>query len=284
MPISKTSLILLLAAGVVAATFGIRGQRHRAPAAPGVPSFSALRSEGRVVAYPGSDVMVGTDVSGTLTRMLVQEGDHVRKGQLLALLDARLENADLREAQSRIKELEADIRFLETELRRNESLHGQGITSRQSLDQASNQLALIRARRDAAQATADRMETSIAKRSILAPIDGVVMTRYAHGGETVAQGAKLLQIADSRKFRIEAEVDEFDLAKLHMGAQVQIRAEGYGEGWKGAVEEIPFQVVGRRLKPQDPARPSDTRILPVRVALQETTPLKLGQRVEIEIL
>ena len=49
------------------------------------------------------------------------------------------------------------------------------------------------------------------------------------------------------------------------------------------MEEIPDAVVGRRLKPQDPGKPEDTRVLLVKIALSEPTPLKLGQRVEIRI-
>jgi hypothetical protein len=51
----------------------------------------------------------------------------------------------------------------------------------------------------------------------------------------------------------------------------------------GKIEEIPDSVVARKLKPEDPGRPTDTRVLLVKVALLEKTPLKLGQRVEMEI-
>jgi hypothetical protein len=53
--------------------------------------------------------------------------------------------------------------------------------------------------------------------------------------------------------------------------------------WRGTVEEIPDQVVPRRIRPEDPGRPTDTRILAVKIALAGPTPLKLGQRVEVEI-
>jgi hypothetical protein len=49
------------------------------------------------------------------------------------------------------------------------------------------------------------------------------------------------------------------------------------------VEEIPDAVMARRLKPQDPGRPSDTKVLLVKIALGGKTPLKLGQRVEVAI-
>ena len=91
-------------------------------------------------------------------------------------------------------------------------------------------------------------------------------------------------IADLKRVRIEAEVDEFDAGRVALGAPVVVRAEGYdGQSWRGRVEEIPDAVSGRKLKPQDPGRPQDTRVLLVKVALDQATPLKLGQRVEVEI-
>jgi multidrug resistance efflux pump len=84
--------------------------------------------------------------------------------------------------------------------------------------------------------------------------------------------------------RIEAEVDEFDAGRVALGSEVNVRAEGYdNQQWRGRVEEIPDAVVQRKLKPQDPGKPTDTRVLLVKVELLEPTPLKLGQRVEVDI-
>lgn len=67
-------------------------------------------------------------------------------------------------------------------------------------------------------------------------------------------------------------------------AAATISAEGYsGLVWRGRVEEIADAVVPRRTRPEDPGRPADTRVLLVRIALLDKTPLKLGQRVEVEI-
>jgi HlyD family secretion protein len=103
-------------------------------------------------------------------------------------------------------------------------------------------------------------------------------------GESVKEGASLISIADLDRTRIEAEVDEFDSARVHLFDDVTIRAEGYdGQRWTGRVEEIPDAVVGRHIKPQDPTKPIDTRVLLVKVAFSEPTPLRLGQRVQIAI-
>jgi HlyD family secretion protein len=281
----RTLLFSSIAFGSVVLGIALWG-REKSPGpllAKASPAPFVLRSEGRVAAYPGADVTVGTDLGGTLTQMLVHEGDRVRKGQLLALIDARQEGAALREAESKIRELQADERFQAAELQRHETLHASGIISRQTLEQTRTQLDLARARREAAQATADRLKVTVSKLRIEAPIEGIVIARFTQGGETVTPGTRLVQIAQMDRVHLEAEIDEFDLSRVHLGDPVEVRAEGYSETWMGSVEEIPDQVVGRRLRPQDPARPSDTRVLMAKVALKEPTPLKLGQRVELEI-
>jgi RND family efflux transporter MFP subunit len=280
----RTLLLSSITLGAVAIGLTLRGSQKSTPAVPVAAMAPALlRSEGRVVAYPGADVVVGTDLGGTLTQVLVREGDRVAKGQLLALIDARQESAALSEAQSRIQELTSEERFQTAELQRHENLQASGIISRQSLDQARTQLDLARSRREAAQATAQRLQVAISKLRILAPIDGIVVGRHANGGEIIPAGARLFQLLQPEKVRLEAEIDEFDIARIALGNHVQVRAEGHPTAWSAVVEEIPSQVVGRKLKPQDPSRPSDTRVLLVKVALKEPTPLKLGQRVELEI-
>jgi HlyD family secretion protein len=281
----RTLIISSIAAGSIALGITLWGsEQSPRPVIPQAnPAPFILRSEGRVAAYPGSDVTVGTDLGGTLTRVFVQEGDQVHQGQLLALIDSRQDLAALHEAQSKVQELTADERFQNAELQRNQALLASGIISRQNLDQIRTQLDLARSRRQAAEATAERLGVAVSKLRIEAPIDGTVVGRFANGGETVAAGAKLLEIAQTDHVRIEAEIDEFDLSHFALGDPVKVSAEGYPATWRGRIEEIPHQVTGRKLKPQDPARPSDTRVLMVKVALQEPTPLKLGQRVEMEI-
>ena len=84
--------------------------------------------------------------------------------------------------------------------------------------------------------------------------------------------------------RVEAQVDEYDIDRMKVGEPVIITAEGYeGREWVGSVESIPDAVVPRQLRPEDPARPSDTRVLLVKIALPRGAPFKLGQRVELRI-
>ena len=127
-----------------------------------------------------------------------------------------------------------------------------------------------------------RLEALVEKTVITAPIDGVVITRHVHAGETIEAGDAIVTVADLKKTRVEAEIDEFDTARVRLGANVDVTAEGFGRTWRGTIEEIPDAVVNRRLNPQDPSKPIDTRVLLVKVAFAEPTPLKLGQRVEVQ--
>jgi multidrug resistance efflux pump len=145
-------------------------------------------------------------------------------------------------------------------------------------------LTAAEARRDAARASVDRLEAELAKYRILAPIDGVVIARHADPGETIAPAAPLVTVADLTRLRVEAEVDEYDIPRVESGASATISAEGYpAPGWRGRVEEIADAVGPRQTRPEDPGRPADTRVLLVKIELLEKTPLRLGQRVEVEI-
>jgi RND family efflux transporter MFP subunit len=254
-----------------------------AHAAERTPS-RAIHAEGRLVTYPGAQVVVGTDLGGTLRSLPVLEKTVVKKGDLLAEIDGAEQKAALQEARTRVAEAEVDTRFFDVELGRSERLLASESVAKDTVDRSLHDRDAAKARREAAQASAWRLGTVVNKTRIVSPIDGVVTERFAEHGETVAPGARLVTVADLSRTRVEAEVDEYDAGRIAVGQSVTVTAEGFtGQSWHGKVEEIPDTVTSRRIKPQDPGRPSDTRVLLVKIALGEPVPVKLGQRVEIEI-
>lgn len=240
-------------------------------------------AEGRVVTYPGAEVTVSTDVSGTIDRLDVEEKQLVRAGQVIAIIKADDTRAALSVARARVGEAQADIRLFEAEVSRAQHLYREDVGSKQAWDKADRDLDSARARAESAAAEVRRLEALVEKTVITAPIDGVVITRHVHAGETIDTGEAIVTVANLEKTRVEAEIDEFDTARVRLGAPVEVTAEGFGRTWRGTIEEIPDAVVNRRLNPQDPAKPIDTRVLLVKVAFAEQTPLKLGQRVEVRI-
>src|SRR5512135_857118 len=287
---------LVLVAGVVWQSNSIQGRlRDWVPASRGsaartdrgaapAPVPARVVAEGRVVAYPGAEVVVGTEAAGLIVNLTVQEKSVVRKGDPIAELNSADLRASLAESLARIAEAEADVRFYEREVRREEALLAKRAGTPQNLDVNRRGLDTARARRAAAIAIRDRFEALIAKTRITAPIDGVVTARHVQPGEAVEANAKVVTIADLARVRVEAEVDEYDTARVALGAGVAIIAEGYTDAsWRGTIEEIPDTLVGRRIRTEAPGRPIAARVLPVKIALGEPTPLKLGQRVEVEI-
>lgn len=246
--------------------------------------YERVIAEGRLVTYPGAEVVVGAEMAGRLIAVHVDEKEIIRKGHLLAEIKSDELKASRAEAQSKIKEAEADIRLYQLEVLRMARLRNRGAGSESELDKCRREVEAALAHREAASASCDRYDALIAMTQILSPIDGVVIARYVHPGEMVGIATKLFTVANLDRVRVEAEVDEFDIEKVKIGGVATIRAEGFRDAvWHGIVEEIPDAVVTRRVRPEDPGRPIDSRVLLVKIALDQPTPLKLGQRVEVEI-
>jgi len=252
------------------------------PSAP--PEVRRVAAEGRVVTYPGAEVKVGAERAGRLVSVRVEEGDLVRKGDLLAEIESEELAAALAEARARVLEAEAEARLAEANRERRQRLFEQRILAENDLDQANRDLDITRAREETARATVARYQAQIRKSRIVAPIAGTVIARRVDAGQTVEAGQEAFTLADLRRLRVEGEAHEADAGAIALGASVTITADGFpDQSWKGRVEEIPESVTLRRLKPQDPSRPTDTRILAIKVAFAEATPLKLGTTVELAV-
>jgi RND family efflux transporter MFP subunit len=254
-----------------------------AQAAPAPPD-SGIAAEGRVVAYPGGEVRVGAERAGRLVRVLVEEGDVVRKGQLLAEIDSDELRAALAEARARVVEAEAEAKLSEANLVRRRRLQQERILAANDLDAAQRDSETSRARVETATAAVARYEAQLFKSRLQAPIPGTVVARRVDAGQMVETGDHAFTVADLTRLRIEGEAHEADAAGVATGASVTITADGYpGRSWRGAVEEVPDSVTLRRIKPQDPSRPTDARVLAVKVAFVEPVPLRLGTTVDLRI-
>ena len=284
---SRRYLLPLAGLLLVVATVVQVNASRTSPAAPrttAAPRMArGISAEGRIAAYPGSEVTVGSDVAGVIETVLVDEKDQVRKGQVIAVVRADDARASLNESRYHVREAEADMHLFELERERASQLYREEVGSRQAVDRADRDLDAARARRESAAAGVRRFEAVVAKSIITSPIAGAITARMVHPGEAIAVGARIVTVANLEKTRVEAEIDEYDSARVSIGSQVSVSAEGHTQRWRGTVEEIPDSVISRRLNPQDPSKPIDTRVLLVKVRLAEATPLKLGQRVEVQL-
>jgi RND family efflux transporter MFP subunit len=244
-----------------------------------------ILAEGHVAAYPGAEVVVGAELAGTITRVLVQEKSRVHKGDLLVEFRGDEIRASAEEAVARVNEADAELTLIEQEQVRAGRLAEEQPGQAEAKDRLKARASAARARRAAAVAGYRRIEAEFARTRVRSPIDGEIVSRTVNTGETVNLGTPLLRIVDFRRLRIEAEIDEYDIPRCASGNSVTITSPGRaGLSWQGTVEEVADSLVPRRIRPEDPGRPTDTRVLPVRIVLGQSTPLKLGQRVEVRIL
>ncbi len=287
LPASAVVLLIVLAWQSIQTIASRAGATEVVRVEPGLAAGAGIdrvMAEGRVATYPGAEVTVSTEVLGTVVQMPAREKAAVRKGELLVRLRDDEVRASLREAQAQLMEAEVALRLQQARTRLDGILPLVAIQP-PSPEARRDTLMFAEARRDAARAAVDRLEADASRYRIVAPIDGVVISRLVDPGETVTPATPLLTIADLTRLRVEAEVDEFDIPRIAANAAVTLSAEGYPDiTWRGRVEEIADAVVPRQTRPEDPGRPADTRVLIVRIAFQEKTPLRLGQRVEVEIM
>ena len=187
---------------------------------------------------PTRSVNIGSELSGTVLRVLVDVNDHIKKGQVLVELDtAKLNDqvlhsrAALASAQAQLAQAAATVKESNASLARLEEvaqLSGGKVPSKTELDsaRAAHERAIAaeasaRANVDSARATLSTDETNRSKASIRSPTDGVVLTRSVDPGNAVAaslQAVTLFTVAeDLRQMRLQVNVDEADVGRVKVG-------------------------------------------------------------------
>jgi HlyD family secretion protein len=197
---------------------------------------------------PTRSVNVGSELSGTVARVLVDVNDAVRKGQVLVELDtAKLRDqiarsrAALSTAQASVAQAVATLQEAQASLSRLEEvqkLSGGKVpaqteidTARAALERARAAEASARAGVTSAQAQLSTDETNLSKASIRSPIDGVVLTRAVDPGNAVAaslQAVTLFTLAeDLRKLELDVNVDETDVGLVAVGQKATFTVGAY---------------------------------------------------------
>jgi RND family efflux transporter MFP subunit len=274
----------LLLGVLIYETSRAQAEQSPAPSAGKEAKKSGVFAEGRVVAPAGSDITLAAETGGRIAQLLSAEFSQVKAGDVLIQLDSRRQTAALAEARARLGEIKVELAFFLKQQTRAVELQKRGTVAVVELDKANFDADAARARLATVSASIARLQRDVDETRIVTPISGVVTAVHQDVGEVIQAGDPLLTVVDLSQLELEVEVGEFDIARVHRDAVAAIAAEGFeGQTWQGKVLEIPGWVTSRRLKPLDPGRPSDTRILPVKVSLPHDHPLKLGQRVEVEV-
>lgn len=202
------------------------------PAPPSEPQ-GALSAAGHVIAK--RQATVAAEVTGRVLAIFVEEGQEVREGQVLAVLEGTLANADLRSAQAREGAAEAELGEARRVLDRAQALANEGFVSNANLTAAQARLAVATAEHRARRSEASRAALYLSRYQIRAPFAGVVVSKDAQPGEVispVSAGAGFTRtgictIVDMHSLEIEVDVSEAYIARVSPGQRVRAAMDAY---------------------------------------------------------
>jgi HlyD family secretion protein len=188
-------------------------------------------------------VNVGTQVSGTVTRLYVDFNDKVEKGQALLELDDRLLAAQARQTAASVLNVAAALDLARANEARMKALFKEEYVSRQELEQAIQARRSSEAQLAQAQAAADKDQVNLRYTTIRSPVSGVVVDRVVDLGQTVAaslQTPTLIKIAqDLSEMRIDSSFAEADIGSIREGQQVRFTVDAFpSRSFQGKVQQI----------------------------------------------
>jgi RND family efflux transporter MFP subunit len=183
-----------------------------------------------------TSAVVSTRVPGTVSVLKVREGDRVRKGQLLAQLDAQENQAQaaaavsgVDEAQRGLEESRSRKKLADTTFERYQKLFKEQAVTRQEFDVkqserelASQGVARAEARLNQSQEGSRAAATMSGYTRIIAPISGIISTKQVDPGATVFPGQPLMTIEDEGNYQLELAVPESLSGKVKPGSPVQV--------------------------------------------------------------
>lgn len=199
-----------------------------------------------------TSAVVSTRIPGTVSVLRVREGDRVRKGQLLAQLDAQenqataaVASAGIDEARRGLDETLSRKRLADTTFERYQRLFNEQAVSRQEFDvkQTERDLAVqgvarAEARLRQSQAGARAAGTMADYTRIVAPISGIITTKQADLGATVFPAQPLMTIEDEGSYQLELAIPENIAATVKPGTPVQVTLDALGSSFAAKIAEI----------------------------------------------
>jgi RND family efflux transporter MFP subunit len=269
---------------VLAVVIALLVARHyMQPAAPGVvagpdsqlplvsvstPGAQAVKS---TVSFTGTiharyDIPISPEgESGRITAVLVEPGDRVKQGQVLARIDQSVLRPQLNRLEASLEEAKAQAALSAAEYRRAQAVEAAGALSAEEIARRRATSVTDEARVKVAAAQLAEAQARIGKTEIRAPDDGIVLTRNAEIGQTASPGGEpLFRLARDGEIEMRGRVAERDMAALSIGQSALVRLTGVPEPFEGKV-----RLLGAIIDPT-------SRLGEIRVALQSHSALRPG--------
>ena len=252
------------------------------------PAGAVLTGSGYVVTGERY-ISLGVRVPSRIERFLVEEGQHVEKGDALVQLDARQYEAALAQTRANLLRARANANLARKELARARALIQKGVLSKADLDVKENQLRVAEAEVAQIEAAITRAEVDLEDTVIRAPTSGVILEKFKEVGEIAVPGGfegsgELIRMANLKDMRAELDVNEADLARITMGQAAEVKPDAYTDrSYKARVVKLYPQINRQKgtLKVEVGIESPDAWLRPdmsVRIAfLEEAKPAATGE-------
>ena len=277
-PVAIVVAVLVVAAGayLLLAPSGDRKPEAAAAPKPALTVTAAqpeqtrlpirLSANGNIVAW--QEAIIGSESSGLrLTQVLVNVGDTVKAGQVLARFSGDSVLADVAQARASLVEAQATAADAAANAARARTLQNSGALSTQQINQYNTSEQTAKARVAAAQAVLDAQQVRGNNTQVLAPDNGVISARNATVGGVVASGAELFRLIRGGRLEWRAEVTSTELGRITTGTTATVLAAS-GAELKGRVRMIAPTV--------DPQTRSALVYVDLPSALGKASPAKAG--------
>lgn len=200
----------------------------------------------------GEEGVVGADVPGKVVQILFSEGDMVKKGTPLIVLDSQDMNDQLKTAQAQLAAVqatlpkaEANVQISQRNYNNAKALYEAGAVSANDLSDAETglkvaqaDLAALQANISAAQSGIDRLQHNLANLVIKAPMDGIVEDKNVAIGQYAGPGAPLAMIKDTSTIQAVIKIAQEDAGKIQTGQKAQVRISGDTQVYEGTVSYV----------------------------------------------
>lgn len=204
------------------------------------PSFGQVSAS---VALTGlisarNDMPIGTEGDvGRISEVLAEAGDHVHRGQVLARLNPITGQSGVDTAEATLAEAQANAVVAQAEWQRAEQ--GPDLFSKEDGDRRRTAALAADAKVKAAEAQLVDMRNRLAHTTVLAPTEGIVLTRAAEVGQIAVPGTTVLfRLARDGQVEMRGQVAEQDLPKLKIGQHVQVHLDGVAHSFDGTIWQI----------------------------------------------
>jgi len=223
---------------------GIEVQLATASLTSPAQANAVLTASGYVVAR--RKAAVASKGTGTLMFLGVEEGDRVKKGQVIARLEDSDVAATLQRARENLRVAEADLKDAKQSLERERILLNEGVVAQAEFDAAEARYNRVVASIDAAKFAVKEAEVAVENTRIVAPFDGTVLKKNADVGEIVAplagaasSRAAVVTIADMSSLEVDADVSEANITRVSPNQNCEVRLDAYPErGYLAYVSKI----------------------------------------------